>query len=79
MSTELITEINGIKTGKLMYGDDLLIMTDSVKKMEKGLKICETLGLKTEIKFNPTKTQIMRIIRTKQDETSLELCGKEIE
>ncbi|RNA02794.1 Pro-Pol poly [Brachionus plicatilis] len=62
-----------------MYADDLLIMTDSVKKMEKVLKICETFGIKTEIKFNPTKTQIMRINGTKQDETSLELCGEEIE
>ncbi|RMZ95799.1 RNA-directed DNA polymerase from mobile element jockey-like, partial [Brachionus plicatilis] len=35
MSTELITDIDGIKTGILMYADDLLIMTDSVKKMEK--------------------------------------------
>ncbi|RMZ99708.1 RNA-directed DNA polymerase from mobile element jockey-like [Brachionus plicatilis] len=79
MSTELITDIDGIKTGILVYADDLLIMTDSVKKMEKVLKICETFGIKTEIKFNPTKTQIMRINGTKQDETSLELCGEEIE
>ncbi|RNA41230.1 RNA-directed DNA polymerase from mobile element jockey-like [Brachionus plicatilis] len=54
-------------------------MTDSVKKMEKVLKICKTFGIKTEIKFNPTKTQIMRINGTNQDETSLELCGEEIE
>ncbi|RNA44026.1 hypothetical protein BpHYR1_046229 [Brachionus plicatilis] len=28
MKTNLISEIDGIKTGVLMYADDLLIMTD---------------------------------------------------
>ncbi|CAF0751774.1 unnamed protein product [Brachionus calyciflorus] len=76
METDLITDINRIKTGILMYADDLLIMTESIKKMVKVLKMCENFGIRTGIKFNPSKTQIMRINGSKK---SLKLCGEEIE
>ncbi|CAF0722127.1 unnamed protein product [Brachionus calyciflorus] len=62
-----------------MYADDLLIMTESFKKMEKVLKMFENFGMRTGIKFNPSKTQIMRINGSKKDKTRLELCGEEIE
>lgn len=62
-----------------MYADDLLIITDSTKKMKKVLKICEDFGLWMEIKFNPSKTQIMRFNGLKKDNVKLELCGEEIE
>ena len=78
METDLITDINRIKTGILMYADDLLIMTESIKKMEKVLKMCEYFGMRTGIKFNPSKTQIMRINGSKKDKTRLEFCGEEI-
>ncbi|RNA38634.1 hypothetical protein BpHYR1_012079 [Brachionus plicatilis] len=55
MNTNLISEIDGIKTGVLI--------------------LCEDYGLRTEIKFNPSKTQIMRINGSKKDEVKLELSG----
>ncbi|RNA31228.1 hypothetical protein BpHYR1_048834 [Brachionus plicatilis] len=79
MNTNLISEIDAIKTGILMYADDLLIMTDCTKKMKKILKFCEDYGLRTEIKFNQYKSQIMRINGSKKDEVKLELGGEEIE
>ncbi|RNA19764.1 RNA-directed DNA polymerase from mobile element jockey-like [Brachionus plicatilis] len=79
MGTDLIAKINDIKTGILMYADDLLIMTDSTKKMKKVLEICEKFGDRVGIKFNPSKTQIMRINGSKNDEVKLHLCNQEIE
>ncbi len=61
-----------------MYADDLMIMTDSIKKMKEALKLCELFGNRLEIKFNPTKTQIMVIGRKRVDET-IKLCGADIE
>ncbi|RNA32087.1 RNA-directed DNA polymerase from mobile element jockey-like [Brachionus plicatilis] len=79
MKTDLVAEIEGIKTGILMYADDLLLITESTKKMKKVLQMCEEFGIRNEIRFNPSKTQIMRINGTKKDEVKLELCGEEIE
>ncbi|RNA31674.1 RNA-directed DNA polymerase from mobile element jockey-like [Brachionus plicatilis] len=79
MKTDLVAEIEGIKTGILMNADDLLLITESTKKMEKVLHMCEEFGTHTEIKFNPSIAEIMRINGTKKDEVKLELCGEEID
>lgn len=76
--TNLVAEINSLPTGILMYADDLLIVTDSVDKLKKILKICEKFGDEKEIKFNPKKTQVMSV-NSKNNEPKVELCGQEIE
>ncbi|RMZ95612.1 RNA-directed DNA polymerase from mobile element jockey-like [Brachionus plicatilis] len=75
--TNLITEVNGIQTGVLMYADDLLLITDSAEKLRKVLKICENFGQENEIKFNPKKTRIMAINNKKREKCTL--CNQEIE
>ena len=62
-----------------MYADDLMIMTENVQKMKKVLEICEIFGTKLEVKFNPTKTQIMCLNNKKYIEEKIELCGETVE
>ncbi|RMZ99213.1 hypothetical protein BpHYR1_052530 [Brachionus plicatilis] len=56
-----------------MYADDLLIITDSFRKLRKASKLCEDFGNQKEIKFNPKKTQIMSI-NSKNDQVTQLHC-----
>ena len=76
---KLTTELHGINTGVIMYADDLLIMTDSLEKMKKALKICEEFGKINEIKYNPKKTQIMATNGKNMRKENIKLCNEEIE
>ena len=55
IQTDFIAKIREIKTGLIMYADDILILTESTENMRKKLKICEKHGVQLEIKFNPKK------------------------
>lgn len=81
-STELGTEIEGIKTGVIMYADDLVVMSDSVEKLQKMLQIIEKYCEKWEIKINGKKTQYMEFTLRKngeKPEASLMLGGEVVE
>lgn len=56
---ELIANINGIKTGLILYADDVIFLTENIEKMRRALEICEVFGEEHEIKWNPKKTQII--------------------
>ncbi|RMZ94723.1 RNA-directed DNA polymerase from mobile element jockey-like, partial [Brachionus plicatilis] len=44
-------------TGVVMYADDILLLTQSLKELQEAINICEKYGIQLEIKFNPEKTQ----------------------
>jgi endonuclease/exonuclease/phosphatase family metal-dependent hydrolase len=54
------TKIGSVKTGVLMFADDLIIISESKKNLENMLKIIEKFCLKNEIKINAKKTQYIR-------------------
>ena len=65
---ELINEIEELKCGMdlyghdidiLMYADDILLISNTRKNLQKMLKVTENYGKKYEIKFNPEKTTYM--------------------
>ena len=75
------TLINGIKTGVIMYADDLLVMSDSVEKLQLLLNIIENYCKNFEIKINANKTQYIRIgpkNNKNQSHTKLKLNNDEI-
>ena len=59
-ASEYGTEIGQIRTGVLMFADDLIVLCDSKEKLQKMLKIVEKYCLKNEIKINAKKTQYIR-------------------
>lgn len=80
-STELGTEIGGLKTGVIMYADDLIVMSDDIKKLQAMLLIIECYCEKWEIKINAKKTQFIKIgaMQAKDSGRDIELCGQRIE
>jgi hypothetical protein len=76
----LLANINGIKTGIILYADDIILITENLNKMKKALKICEDFGETNEIKWNPSKTQIICFNKKKNTKLEkIELCGKSVE
>jgi endonuclease/exonuclease/phosphatase family metal-dependent hydrolase len=76
----LLANISGIKTGIILYADDVIILTENISNMKKALKICEDYGIKYEIKWNPKKTQIICFNKTKQfKEEEVKLCNEAVE
>ena len=53
------TRIHEYFTGVVMYADDILLLTTSLKELQEALNICEKYGIQQEIKFNPEKTQFI--------------------
>ncbi|RNA07484.1 RNA-directed DNA polymerase from mobile element jockey-like [Brachionus plicatilis] len=53
------TRIHEYFTGVVMYADDILILTTSLKELQEELNIREKYGIQQEIKFNPEKTQFI--------------------
>ncbi|RNA43408.1 hypothetical protein BpHYR1_024168 [Brachionus plicatilis] len=60
--SNLITEVNGIQTGVLIYADDLLLITYSAEKLKKVFQICENFGQIDNLQ----KTQIVGINNKKE-------------
>ena len=63
-----ICNINGIKSGVVMYADDLTILCESEQSLNKSLEICEKYGNEFDIKYNAEKTQYMIFGTKKQRE-----------
>ncbi len=55
LATELGTKLCGIKTGVIMYADDLIVVSEEVEKLQSMLSIIETYCGKWEIKLNAKK------------------------
>ena len=73
-SSSIGTEVYGVKTGVIMFADDLLVICDSKSKMQCILKIIEKYCNKKEIKINGNKTQYIQIgPKTKTGKTKLKL------
>ncbi len=52
-------KIGDIKTSILAYCDDLILVSNSLKKLEKLIGICVEYSLEWKFKFNPNKSIIM--------------------
>jgi hypothetical protein len=52
---KLLANINSIKTGLILYADNVILLTENIEKMRTALKICEKFGIDYEIKWNPKK------------------------
>ena len=52
-------KIQDLQIGIILYADDIIIMSDDEKRIQRALEICEEFGSKKEIKFNPEKTQLI--------------------
>jgi hypothetical protein len=77
---KLLANIDGIKTGIILYADDIIILTENISKMKIALQICEEYGIKYEIKWNPKKTQMICFNKTKTfEEEDIKLCNETIE
>ncbi|RMZ98559.1 RNA-directed DNA polymerase from mobile element jockey-like [Brachionus plicatilis] len=76
---EIGTKIRGYFTGVVMYADDILLLTNNLKELQKALNICEKYGIQHEIKFNPEKTQyIVFGEKLKGLEAKPRMCDQEI-
>jgi hypothetical protein len=76
----LLANISGIKTGIILYFDDVIILTENTTNMKKALRICEDYGIKYEIKWNPKKTQIICFNKPKLfEEEEIKLCDEAVE
>jgi hypothetical protein len=74
------THVNGLKTGVIMYADDLIIMSDDKVKLQQMLNIVENYCDKWEIKINAKKTQYIKFGASKNDKRHrLTLDGLRIE
>jgi len=47
--------------GCLLYADDIILLSHSLNAMRSMLKICEQFALDLDVKFNATKSVVMRI------------------
>ena len=63
--TSLKTRINEIKTGVIIYANNLVVLSNSKEKMQEMLIIIEKYCKKWEIKINGKKTQYMKVIKIK--------------
>ncbi|RNA04086.1 RNA-directed DNA polymerase from mobile element jockey-like, partial [Brachionus plicatilis] len=54
-------KIQDLQIGIILYADDIIILSDDEKKIQRALEICEEFGSKKEIKFNPDKTQLISL------------------
>ncbi len=85
-ATGLGLEIGNMKITVIMYADDLLLMTETKKRMCDLLLVAENYGAKHGINFNPDKTELLifnhMIKRTKEVKRewvgTLKLGGNEI-
>ena len=48
--------------GCLLYADDIILLSHSVKAMRSMLKICTQFAFDFDVKFNSTKSMVMRIL-----------------
>ncbi|RNA16439.1 RNA-directed DNA polymerase from mobile element jockey-like, partial [Brachionus plicatilis] len=53
-------KVGDIKLDILAYADDILLMNTTKNGLQKQLEIIEEIGMKMDIKFNPTKTVFMK-------------------
>jgi len=47
--------------GCIVYADDIILLSHSVNAMQAMLKICEQFALDLDVKFNSSKSMVMRI------------------
>jgi hypothetical protein len=45
----------------LLYADDIVLISNSKREMQRLIQVVEEFGLKREIKFNPNKTNYIGI------------------
>ena len=50
--------IGHIFRGCMMHADDILLLSPSCFGLRKLIEICESFGIKWDIKFNPLKSQL---------------------
>ena len=68
---------DGLFVGALAYADNLTLLTPSPSALRMLLHICERFSVANYLKFNPDKTQCIRLSRL-HDSSSCHfvLCGK---
>lgn len=81
LKTELGSSVCGLKTGVIMYADDLLVMSDDIKKLQEMLVLVEEYCNKWEIKINVQKTQFIQFgnFPNKEITSHLKLSGQKVE
>ena len=62
-SNRLGCHLRNVYLGCIMYADDLLLLSSSVKELQLMLDICSTIGNDLDIKFNSSKSMCMVIGR----------------
>ena len=50
-----------MKIGVLGYADDVLLVAEDEPSVQAMLEVCERYGVKWSIKWNPDKTQLMKM------------------
>lgn len=58
---DLGCHIKNVFLGSLMYADDLILLSASVKELQLMLDICSQIGDELSVKFNPSKSKCMVI------------------
>jgi hypothetical protein len=76
--TEYGITIKETKTDIIMYADDIVLVANKLKDLEKLLKITEEYGKNQEIKFNPTKTTYMIFNSSKKESKHPQFDGVEL-
>jgi len=56
--------INGLYIGCVMYADDLLLLSASLTSLQKMISICELEVHYLDMKFNVSKSMVLRLGRT---------------
>ena len=70
LSTNLITSkigctIGGLTTNHLMYADDLVLLSPSIRGLRKLINICDNYGVDLDIIYNPRKSECMYFLPPK--------------
>ena len=55
------TYIGGLFIGAIAYADDICLLSCSCTGLQKMLDICSMYGINWDIRFNPSKSQVMTI------------------
>jgi RNA-directed DNA polymerase len=78
---ELILNIEQIRTGIVLFADDIIILCKSKECLNRSLQICDEYGTAFEIKYNPDKTKYMIFSTKKQckENPNIKLSGKSLE
>ena len=55
--------IGDVDIGCLAYADNLILISASVVKLQNMLDVCSTYGTSLDIRFNPTKSSLLRFVK----------------